>query len=145
MKVLVALPFEVCAVASIFKNLQSKEGKREKRLINPAHHNSSILLPVRNIAVVLQRRAHVPGQKAPADSPDKGKEAINRNVEIGPEADAAVQHNSHGQCRDGEERRCHKLEIKISISIGKIWVLMSKKLPVQKSTASASDRASSAT
>ena len=111
MRVLVALrSFGVTTVARGFKkNIQSKEGKREKRLIDPAHHNTSIFLPVLNIAVVPESRAHVPGQKAPADSPDEGKEAINRNVEIGPEADAEVQDNSYGQRRDGEERRRHEL------------------------------------
>ena len=111
MRVLVALrSFGVTTVARGFKkNIQSKEGKREKRLVDPADHDTSIFFPVLNIAVVPQRRAHVPGQKAPAHSPDKSKEAINRNVEVRSESDAAVQDYSHGQGRDGEERRRHEL------------------------------------
>lgn len=90
------LAVELLAVAREFeKNIQSKESKREKRLVNPADHNASIFLPVFNIAVIPQRRTHVPGQQTPADGPDQGKEAINRNVEIGPEADATVQDDSH--------------------------------------------------
>ena len=105
MRVLVALrSFGVTTVARGFKkNIQSKEGKREKRLIDPAHHNTSIFLPVLNIAVVPESRAHVPGQKAPANEPNQCKEAINRNVEVRSEADAAVQDYSQGQGRDREE------------------------------------------
>jgi len=134
-----------------FKNVQSKKSKREKSLVDPADHDPGIFFPVRYIAVVLERRAHVPGQQAPADSPDQCKEAINRNVEIRSEADAAVQDDSHSQRRDGEERRRHELRIKISMSSMRakaqpaLAYSMRAKLPVQKSTASASDRASSAT
>jgi len=87
---------------------KSKKSKREKSLVDPADHDPGIFFPVRYIAVVLERRAHVPGQQAPADSPDQCKEAINRNVEIRSEADAAVQDDSHSQRCDGKERRCHE-------------------------------------
>lgn len=112
--------FGVFAVAKGFKkNLQPKKRKREKRLVNPADHNTSIFLPVLGIAIILQCRTHVPGQKAPADSPDQGKEAINRNVEIRSKANAAVQDDSHGQRRDGKERRCHELLLKVSMTTAK--------------------------
>ena len=111
MRVLVALrSFRVTAAArELKKNIQSKEGKREQSLVNPADHNTSIFLPVLNIAVVPESRAHVPGQKAPANEPNQCKEAINRNVEVRSETDAAVQDYSQGQGRDREERRRHEL------------------------------------
>jgi hypothetical protein len=71
MRLLVARCYEALGMTKkCKKNIQPKEGKREKRLVNPAHHNTSIFFPVLNIAVILQRRTHVPGQKAPADSPN---------------------------------------------------------------------------
>ena len=91
------------------KNIQSKEGKREKSLVDAADHDTSIFFPVLDIAVVPQRRAHVPGQQTPAHKPDQGKESINRNVEIGSEADAAVQDYGHGQGCDRKEGRRHEL------------------------------------
>ena len=91
------------------KNIQSKEGKREKSLVDPTDHDTGIFLPVLDIAVVPQRRAHVPGQQTPAHKPDQGKESINRNVEIGSEADAAVQDYGHGQGCDRKERSRHEL------------------------------------
>jgi len=87
-----------------FGNIQSKERKREQSLVDSAHHDTSIFFPVRDIAVVSKSRAHVPSQQTPADSPDKGKEAINRNIKVWFQAHAAVQDNGDCQRRDREER-----------------------------------------
>ena len=51
-------------------DVQPKECKREESLVDPADHDTSILFPVRYIAVVLQSRTHIPSQKAPADRPN---------------------------------------------------------------------------
>lgn len=86
-------------------NVQAKERKREQRLIDAADHDSGILLPVLDIAIVRERRAHPPRQKSPADSPDQSQKAVDGDVEVWFEAHAAVQDYGHGQCGDGEEGR----------------------------------------
>jgi hypothetical protein len=71
-------------------DVQSKEGESEERLVDSADHDARILLPVLDIAVMGQSRSHVPCQQTPANSPDQSQKAVDGDVEIWFEADAAV-------------------------------------------------------
>lgn len=83
-----------------FMNSQSKEGKCEQRLVNPADHDASIFLPMLDVAVVLQSRTHVPGEQAPAYDPNNSKESVDRKIEVRFETDTAVQNYCHSQSSD---------------------------------------------
>jgi hypothetical protein len=64
---------------------------------------------VLDIAVVGQSRSHVPCQQTPANSPDQSQKAVDRDVEIWFEADAAVQDYGESKGGDREEGRGHEL------------------------------------
>jgi hypothetical protein len=72
-------------------NVQAEESECEQRFINPADHDARIFLPVLDVAVILQRRAHVPGEHGP----DESEETVDREVEVRSEANAAVQDYCH--------------------------------------------------
>ena len=44
-------------------HIQPNKGKGEQRLVDPAHHDADILIPVLEIAEVGQSAAHVPCQE----------------------------------------------------------------------------------
>jgi hypothetical protein len=76
-------------------NVQAEESECEQRFINPADHDARIFLPVLDVAVILESRAHVPGEQAPAHGPDESEETVDREVEVRSEANAAVQDYCH--------------------------------------------------
>lgn len=86
-------------------HVQSKQGEGEQRLVNPADHDTGVFLPVLNIAVMSQSRAHVPSQETPAHDPEKGKEAVDGDVEVWFQTDAAVQDYGDAERGDREEGR----------------------------------------
>jgi hypothetical protein len=77
-------------------DVQAEECECEQRFIDPADHDARIFLPVLDVAVILQSRAHVPREQAPAHGPDESEETVDREIEVGSEANAAVQYYSHG-------------------------------------------------
>lgn len=98
-----------CSSGIDLEDSQAQESKREQRLVNPANHDSGVFLPMLDIAVMRERRAHPPRQQRPTNSPKQSQQAIDSKIEVRLEAHAAVQDNSHSECSDGEEGRCHEL------------------------------------
>lgn len=94
---------------STCSDVQSKEGESEKRLVNPADHDACGFLPVLDVAVVGQSRSHVPCQETPAHGPNQGQKAVDRDIEIRFEADAAMQDYGESKGSNGEEGRGHEL------------------------------------
>lgn len=90
-------------------DVQSKEGESKQRLVNPADHDACGFLPVLDIAVVGQSRSHVPSQETPTHSPYQSQKAVDGDIEIRFEADAAMQDYGESKGGDGEEGGCHEL------------------------------------
>ena len=97
-------------------DLRSEEGKSEERLVDPADHDAGVFVPVLDVADVLEGRAHVPGEQAPAHNPEDGEKAVDRDIEVGSEAYAAVQHDCDTQGCNGEQGGCHELRKAVSMS-----------------------------
>lgn len=95
--------------------VRSEEGKGEECLVDPTDHNAGVFVPVLDVAHVLERRAHVPGQQAPAHHPEEREEAIDRDVEVRLQADTAVHDDGNTECCDGEEGGCHELRETVSM------------------------------
>jgi len=92
-------------------DVQPKESKSEEGLVDPADHDACILLPVLDVAIVGQGRSHVPSQQTPAHSPDQSQKAVDCDVEVWLEPDAAVQDYGESKCGNGEEGRGHELHV----------------------------------
>jgi hypothetical protein len=76
-------------------DVQAEECECEQRFVDTADHDARIFLPVLDVAVILQSRAHIPCEQAPAHGPDESEETVDREVEIRSETYAAVQDYSH--------------------------------------------------
>jgi len=87
---------------------KSKEGESKQRLVNPADHDACGFLPVLDIAVVGQSRSHVPSQETPTHSPYQSQKAVDGDIEIRFEADAAMQDYGESKGSNGEEGRGHE-------------------------------------
>jgi hypothetical protein len=90
-------------------SVQAEQREGEQSLVDPAHHNSSVLVPMRLVAHVRQCSAHVVREHTPAQRPEQRKHAVDREVQAWVEADAAVHDNREEQGCDGEEGGCSEL------------------------------------
>lgn len=69
---------------------QSKHREREQRLVYPAHHYASILVPLVVVARVGKSARAPPAEQSEAYGPDSAERAIQNYVEVRVETAAAV-------------------------------------------------------
>nr|POF17904.1 hypothetical protein CFP56_13316 [Quercus suber] len=92
----------------------AEERKGEERFVDPADHDLGVGV---GVGVVINGRAAagdgaagVPCQRAPAEGPEEGEEAVDHEVEVWVKAGAPMEHDGECQGRDGEDGCGHELD-----------------------------------